>query len=84
MIRPLCFMCEKRRAKPLTARRDGDYYVNAQDIVLFCSMKCAANYALLWGAPEIMGCHHFCSTTRKWEMCEESECFECHPSTKEV
>ena len=82
-IKKLCFMCEKRPVKKLTATRDGDYYVNAQDIEMFCSFKCAANYGLLWGAPAIEQSQHFCPKTNKWEMCAEYECDQCKETNDE-
>jgi hypothetical protein len=49
-----CLMCEDRPGRILKAvTRRGAYglrqtYVNATKLPVFCSMKCAANYALLW------------------------------------
>lgn len=76
-IKKLCFMCRERPVKKLTARRDNYYYVNAQDIEMFCSLKCAANYGLLWGAPAIDQGYHFCPKTNKWEFGIEDECNQC-------
>jgi hypothetical protein len=72
-----CFMCEKRPARKLTAERDGSEYVNARDVVMFCSVRCAANYGLLWGTPEILENHHYCPTAKEWRPCPADECHEC-------
>lgn len=72
-----CYMCRTRRAKALTADRDGSIYVNAQNIVMFCSLKCAANYGLLWGTPAILQSEHFCPALEEWIDGLRSECGEC-------
>lgn len=71
-----CRMCH-RRPKPLTAERDGSVYVNAQRLVMFCSVRCAANYGLLWGVPEIEQYSHWCQKTCKWEPIEKENCHRC-------
>lgn len=78
-----CFMCE-RRAKSLTAQRDGKVYRNAKNIVLFCSIRCAANYALLWGKPAIDQHAHFCSKDNQWNIvCSAFECLDCNTKVQE-
>lgn len=74
---PTCYMCRKRRAIKLTASRDGQVYVNARDVVMFCSLRCAANHGLLWGVPEIDNTDHFCYATGQWEQGAGYECLEC-------
>jgi hypothetical protein len=74
--RPKCFMCS-RKAKALTAGRDGSTYCNAQNVVLFCSVRCAANYGLLWGFPEVVDHWHFCAQTNEWECVEADACLKC-------
>ncbi len=79
--KPTCYMCEIRPAKPLTAKRDGSFYTNAQDVVTFCSYRCAANYALLWGVHAIEDHAHFCPSQEKWIQCaREFECPHCNES----
>lgn len=75
-MKPTCRMC-KRKPKPLTAERDGSVYVNAEQVVMFCSVKCAANYALLWGVPAILDTEHFCQKTGEWEPIAGYECHRC-------
>jgi hypothetical protein len=74
-----CFMCE-RPAKRLTAHQNGNVYVNGQDVVLYCSVRCAANYGLLYGAAEVNeGDWHFCPFANKWEACSPDDCEHCAP-----
>lgn len=73
-----CYMCEKRPARRLTARRDGQVYVNAEGVLLFCSLRCAANYALLWGAAQVHEAFHFCKASKSWECVAQDECDECN------
>jgi hypothetical protein len=77
-----CFMCVKRRPRKLTASRDGTYYTNAKDVVMFCSLRCAANYGLLWGTPEIENNFHFCPVTEEWETIGRNECHKCNGETE--
>lgn len=50
----VCLSCEKRRPRLIAAERvdpkDGKIYelVNAAKFPVFCSLRCAANWALLW------------------------------------
>jgi hypothetical protein len=69
-------MC-KRKAKPLTAKRDRQVYINAEDVVMFCSIRCAANYGLLWGVLSIEQAEHFCQVTKEWEVIGQSNCRHC-------
>jgi hypothetical protein len=75
--KPLCYQCQERRAVPLTATRDGYVYENAQNVVMFCSFRCAANYGLLWGAPAIVENEHFCKESDRWEMRPAFQCSHC-------
>jgi hypothetical protein len=77
MSSPLCFMCKEKRAKPLSASKGGRVYINAQNVILFCSVRCAANYGLLWGAPEVENNWHFCPVSQKWEAVEMTDCLDC-------
>lgn len=70
----ICYMCKKAKAKPLTAKEGDRIYVNAQNVKLFCSVRCAANYALLWFD---YSCNHWCQYSNQWEMCEEYVCKKC-------
>ena len=52
-IKRLCILCKERLAVPLTAERKGidgidRVYVNAQNVRVFCTVRCAANYGLLF------------------------------------
>lgn len=67
-------MCKTRRARKLTAGRDGQVYVNAQDVVVFCSVRWAANYGLLWGSEEIENNWHWCPIEGDWVACQSHEC----------
>lgn len=71
-----CYMCH-RKPKKLTASRDGEVYVNAENVVMFCSVRCAANYGLLWGVPAIEQDSHFCEVSGEWEVLPKEECNEC-------
>lgn len=71
-----CYMCH-RKPKPLTAERDGSIYVNAENVVMFCSLKCAANFALLWGVHSILDGNHFCQVTGEWEVIDQMNCRHC-------
>lgn len=51
--RPICVMCKQRPGKVINGeRRDRDgklwEYENSTKVPLFCSVRCAANWALLW------------------------------------
>jgi hypothetical protein len=76
MSKMKCLMCEENPAKPLTAKRGENIYINAVDVILFCSIRCAANYGLLWF--DIEG-QHWCEKLNKWMSCEKSRCSECNP-----
>lgn len=72
---PTCFMCRERPAKKLTGKtRDGRIYKNATNVVVFCSLRCAANYALLYSD---MNSWHFCPASNQWIACFDYECDEC-------
>ena len=71
-----CYMCH-RPSRPLTASRDGSIYVNAENVVLFCSVRCAANYGLLWGAPAVFADEHYCTESGGWKQCSKSDCNYC-------
>lgn len=71
-----CFMCQEKPAKKLTAERsDGMVYVNAENRKLFCSKRCAANWALLWANQN--GDEHWCAELKKWVHCDEYSCPNC-------
>jgi hypothetical protein len=49
--RPPCFQCGTKPGRRLVATCRDDrrmVYANATKLPIFCSMRCAANYALLW------------------------------------
>ncbi len=72
-----CFMCERRSARPLTAKEVGGIYVNLERVILFCSVRCAANYALTRSAPQILESHHFCPWAGKWQPDLIDDCHVC-------
>ena len=76
-MKPTCVMCKKKPVKKLTATLGNSVYINGRDILIFCSMRCAANYGLVWGAAEVESCQHFCSVTGEWVHCDKSECDKC-------
>lgn len=76
-MKPTCFMCKNKRPKKLTAKEGDRVYINAENVIMFCSMRCAANYGLLWGVPEIESNYHFCPVTNEWEMVGKRECNQC-------
>lgn len=71
VMRPTCYMCRKRPARALTGTRDGMIYVNAVGIVMFCSLKCAANHALIWAPEEQV---HWCPISNDWVHCAPEDC----------
>lgn len=75
---PKCYMCH-RRPRPLTAHRDGEFYVNAENVVLFCSVRCAANYGLLWGGPAVSCNEHYCPSADAWKPTPVDTCPDCNP-----
>ena len=51
--KPKCLMCDRRPGRYIEAVASSrphiaEVYVNATKLPVFCSMRCAANYALLW------------------------------------
>jgi hypothetical protein len=72
-----CYMCH-RAPRPMTAHRDGDVYSNAVDVVLFCSIRCAANYGLLWGVPAVFDNEHYCEVDGQWLPIPASDCSHCN------
>ena len=80
-MKKTCLMCKDKPARKLSGwMRDKDGrtidYVNAQDVVTFCSVRCAANYALLFN-DEISDSIHFCPVKGDWVHCGDSECRDC-------
>jgi len=84
--RQTCFMCKRKPSKPLTACLGDEVYIHAEGVNLFCSLRCAANYALLWGAESIVLSHHFCMATGDWEYVAWHDCHDnlCRAYGKEV
>lgn len=49
MSRVICIVCEERPAKVIEARMsNGAVYEQATKEPVFCTLRCAAAYALLW------------------------------------
>lgn len=49
---PLCKICRQKPAKSIRTKLPGNQeYVNASLDPIFCSLRCAANWALLWYVP---------------------------------
>lgn len=69
-----CFMCRTRPARPLAAARGRVIYLDGQNVVLFCSVRCAANYALVYSRLHIEDGYHFCAATQEWEPIAQHEC----------
>ncbi len=72
-----CFMCREKRAKALSAVVRGKVYVNARNVVMFCSVRCAANYGLLWGVPEVFNAFHWCQKVQEWVGHDSFDCDHC-------
>lgn len=73
-----CLMCGRKPARKLTAKfkdENGEkrYYVNGKDVHMFCSVRCAANHALLWSPGE----YHFCPHSGEWEHYPGVSCVAC-------
>lgn len=69
-----CFMCGHRAARSLTAERDGRVYSNGENVVAFCSLRCAANQALVWANMDMDGSWHWCDSANEWSPCEQASC----------
>lgn len=41
-------MCKEKPGKVLPATKLDSYYPNATKLPVFCTLRCAANYTLLW------------------------------------
>lgn len=71
-IKPKCLMCRERPAryiKPVT-RDDREEYINGYKEPLFCSIRCAANWSLLFD-PIRSGEIYWCKQVGDWKIGSE-------------
>ena len=85
---PHCYLCGSktgRKAKVLRAVVQGSkgtrIYVSAATDPVFCSMLCAANWALVSVHEER---RHWCPTQQKWDSDTKQECIHCSPQANHV
>lgn len=81
-VKTPCLMCRKIPAKKLSAYKGRNRYVNGQNVTMYCSVRCAANWALIWHVDHTEDMH-VCPATGKWEHCSEEDCIDCSPVDEE-
>lgn len=74
--RMTCYLCRRRPARRLTARDGTEVYTYAQNVKMFCSQRCAANWALIYARDYTEGLH-WCPKQAKWAYCYAAECEFC-------
>ena len=65
--KPHCLLCKERPAKSLSAvDRNNNTYVNADAVPIFCSRRCATNWALLYATADCET--HWNEASGEWEF----------------
>lgn len=72
-----CVMCEERRARPLIARAsNSSTYTHSEKRPIFCSKRCAANWALIY----VRHSYQWCADGKHWYQSSEGyPCVEHNP-----
>lgn len=84
---PHCLKCgstTKKKAKSLVAytnRTKKKYYTMAAKDPIFCSLICAAAWALCEIGTLADQKEHWCPSQQKWEMDPKEQCERCSPET---
>ena len=74
---PHCYVCNEKKARKLKS-----VYVNAAEEPIFCSLRCAADWALLW--VKDLDAPIWCEEHRRWGNAGNSACCDVGESEKSL